>query len=91
MLKVIRFWVPTVISIAGLVVIVAGGASEHSLEVGIPIFSTGLSIWLLNFLFRVGVAGDHERDAEDDARAYFAKHGRWPNDPGAGGARGGQR
>ncbi|MBJ7470707.1 MAG: hypothetical protein JHD16_05370 [Solirubrobacteraceae bacterium] len=82
LLKIIRYWVPTILCVAGIAVIAIGGVSEHSLEIGIPVFSSGASIWLLNFLYRVGVSGDTERDAESDARAYFAEHGHWPDENG---------
>lgn len=84
MLKLIRVWVPIVLCTAGIVVIIVGGVSEESLEIGIPVFSSGASVWLLNFLYRVGVTGDKERGSEEDARAYFAEHGRWPKDDGPG-------
>jgi hypothetical protein len=42
---------------------------------------SGLSILLLNWLFRYGAKGDRERDAEQAAREYFTAHGRWPDDP----------
>ena len=42
--------------------------------------AAGLSVWLLNLLYRVGVKGDRERDAEDRARAYFDEHGHWPDE-----------
>jgi hypothetical protein len=84
MLKLIRYWLPGVLCVVGLVVIFAGGVSEDALYIGIPIFSAGASVWLLNFLYRVGVAGDKERDSEEDARTYFAEHGHWPGE-GAGG------
>jgi hypothetical protein len=41
---------------------------------------SGLSILLLNVLFRYGAQGDRERDAEDAAREYLARHGRWPDE-----------
>jgi hypothetical protein len=41
---------------------------------------SGLSILLLNWLFRYGAKGDRERDAEQAAREYFTAHGRWPDD-----------
>jgi len=37
-------------------------------------------VLLLNVLFRIGVQGEQERDREDEARAYFTKHGRWPDE-----------
>lgn len=41
---------------------------------------SGLSILLLNWLFRYGAKGDHEREAEQAAREYFSAHGRWPDE-----------
>ena len=41
---------------------------------------SGLSILLLNWLFRYGAKGDQERDAEQAARDYLSAHGRWPDD-----------
>ena len=84
MLKLLRIGLPVVLCSAGILVIIVGGASEESLEIGIPVFSSGASIWLLNFLYRVGVSGDKERDSESDARDYFAEHGRWPDERGPG-------
>jgi hypothetical protein len=40
----------------------------------------GLSIALMNLLFRFGAKGDRERDDEEAARAYLAEHGHWPDD-----------
>ena len=40
----------------------------------------GLALLLLNVLFRYGAKGDRERDAEEAAREYFGKHGRWPDE-----------
>ena len=47
---------------------------------------SGLSILLLNFLFRMGAKGDHDRDAEEAAREFYARNGHWPDEaPPAGG------
>ncbi len=42
---------------------------------------------MLNFLFRLAVSGDLEREQEEAARRYFDEHGRWPDedDDGNGG------
>jgi hypothetical protein len=49
-------------------------------EGGALLVAAGLSVWLLNLLYRIGVKGDRERDDEDRARAYFDEHGRWPDE-----------
>ena len=84
LLKFTRVWLPAALCIVGIGVIVAGGVSVHSLEVGIPLFSAGASIWLFTVFFRMGVTGDAERGVEEDARAFFAEHGHWPDEPGPG-------
>jgi len=73
----VRYVLPALIVLAGLVVMAFG--SEIDLEGGASIVSAGLAIYLLNWLFRLGVAGDREREAEDAARDYFDRHGHWPN------------
>jgi hypothetical protein len=80
MLKLMRFWLPAIVCAVGIGLIIAGGFKEEAFQVGTPIFSVGLCIWLLNFLYRVGVSGDRDRDAENEAREYFAEHGHWPKD-----------
>ena len=53
-------------------------------EVGVGgglIVAAGLSVWLLNWFFRIGVRGDRERDAEDRARDFYDAHGHWPDEP----------
>jgi hypothetical protein len=76
-LRTIRYVLPAAVVIAGLVVMALG--SEGELEGGAGIVSAGLAIYLLNWLLRIGVAGDHERELEDAARDYFDRHGRWPD------------
>ena len=79
-IKFVRTWLPVAIIAAGVIAMVASGFSETGLEGGTLLVSAGLSVWLINFLYRVGVHGDREREAEDRARAYFAEHGRWPDE-----------
>ena len=40
----------------------------------------GLAVLLINFLYRLGVSGDKEREEEERARTYFDEHGEWPED-----------
>jgi hypothetical protein len=41
---------------------------------------SGLSVLLLNYLYRMGVSGDLEREREEEARRYLAEHGHWPDE-----------
>jgi hypothetical protein len=80
MLKFVRYWLPSLVVAGGLLVIAIGG-DEIALEGGAAIIGAGLSIALLNFLYRIGEKGDRERDQEVEARRFFDEHGYWPDDP----------
>lgn len=81
-MRSVRIGLPIAICVAGIVVI-AIQPDRNGLEGGLLIVSAGLSVWLLNWLYRVGVAGEQERDEEDDARAFFDRHGVWPDEVSA--------
>jgi hypothetical protein len=80
MMSFVRVWLPLAIIAGGLIVIVATGGSETGVEGGAGIIGAGASVWLLNVIFRVGVQGERERDAEDEARDFYDKHGYWPDE-----------
>lgn len=81
MMSAIRIWLPAAILVAGVALVVARGGDETSFEGAAALWGAGLSVALLNWLHRVGVAGDRARDEEDDARAFLAEHGHWPDEP----------
>lgn len=78
-MRAVRLWLPIVICTAGLAVI-AIGRNETALEGGFALIGAGLSVWLLNWLHRLGVAGEDERASEDEAREFFSRHGHWPDE-----------
>jgi hypothetical protein len=75
LLIAVRYVLPAVVVVAGLVLFAFGPAEGAAAIVG-----AGLSVWLLNELYRLGVRGDQERAAEDAARAYFDRYGHWPDE-----------
>jgi len=79
-LRLIRIWLPVVVVLLG-VVLFAVNPNSNTLEGAAGIIGAGLSIWLLNWLFRVGAKGDRDRDREDEARRFFDEHGHWPGEP----------
>jgi hypothetical protein len=79
-MRFVRVWLPVLIIVGGIVVIIATGGSETGVEGGAGIIGAGASVWLLNLIFRVGVQGERDRDAEDEARAFYAEHGYWPDE-----------
>ena len=82
----LRVWLPAAIVVGGIVVIVATGGSETGVEGGAAIIGAGASVWLLNLIFRIGVQGERDRDAEDEARDFYGAHGYWPDEAPPAGA-----
>jgi hypothetical protein len=82
-MRIVRFWMPLVITAAGVLLILAGFIRDdiNWIESGCVLTGAGLSVWLLSFLYLMSVRGESERDEEAAAREHFTKHGRWPDEP----------
>ena len=78
-LRAVRYWLPIALVLAGIVSLFVIDSSDR-FEAFAMLVGSGLSVALLNVLFRYGSRGDRERQAEDDAREYYAEHGRWPDE-----------
>ena len=74
-----RYGLGVVMVVAGIVMLAVNpggfGVDGFAMAVG-----GGLSVLLINFLFRLGVSGDRERELEEEARRYFDEHGVWPDE-----------
>jgi hypothetical protein len=77
LLRFTRHGIPALAVLAGVVAMCFG--SETSLVGGAGLIGAGLASWLIAWLYRVGVDGDRARDAEERARNYFERNGRWPS------------
>jgi hypothetical protein len=76
----VRYGVPGLIFLAGVVVFAVVGDREVALEIGAMFWGVAIAVFLLNFFFRMGVSGEVDRDREEAARTYFDEHGRWPDE-----------
>lgn len=73
-----RYGLSGVLVLAGVVCLLV--APEGDAFHGFALFTgAGLSLLLLNVLYRIGVRGDFERDEEEEARRYFTEHDQWPD------------
>jgi hypothetical protein len=77
---VVRYGLGGILVLAGFIVLAINpggfGIDGFAMAVG-----SGLSVLMLNWLYRLGVQSDEERVEEEQARVYLAEHGRWPDDP----------
>jgi hypothetical protein len=75
----VRYGIGAIMIVAGLVVLVAVGGDLGAYGFASAV-GAGLSVMLLNFLFRMSVSSDRDREREEEARRYFGERGVWPDD-----------
>ena len=75
----VRYGIGAVIVLAGVValIVVPGDMGAHGFASAI---GAGLSVVLINLLYRLSVSGDRDREREEEARRYLDEHGVWPDD-----------
>ncbi len=79
-LSATRVWVPALIAIAGVVGIVIGHGKSAAAGAGVGLVIVALIVWMINWMFRMSVESNRDRDREEEAREYFDRHGRWPDE-----------
>jgi hypothetical protein len=86
LLAATRLWLPLAIAAAGVVLIIAGearsgsGLNDSLAGVGVALIITALIVWMVNWMFRLSVESNREREREEAAREFFSRHGRWPDE-----------
>jgi O-antigen/teichoic acid export membrane protein len=81
LLSATRVWVPVLIAVAGVVGIVIGHGRTGAAGAGVGLLIVALTVWMINWMFRMSVSSNREREREEEARAFFERTGRWPDEP----------
>ena len=76
----VRYLLPFGIFLLGCALLIIDGGGTTGWEGFFMATGAALSVLLLNWLFRLGAAGDREREAEEAAREHMARTGRWPDE-----------
>jgi len=80
LLSATRLWLPVVIAIAGVVGIVIGHGQNAAAGAGVGLLLVALTVWLINWMYRMSVQSNRDREREEEARRYFDRHGKWPDE-----------
>jgi hypothetical protein len=81
LVSIMRWWLPAALCLVGIVLLLVDDFDGFGVAAFAAFVGAGTSIWLTNFLWRLGISGDDERDSEARDRAYLAEHGHWPDEP----------
>jgi drug/metabolite transporter (DMT)-like permease len=73
-------WLPLAIAVAGIVAIVLGHGRTSEAAAGVALIIVALIVWMVNWLFRLSIQSNREREREERAREYFDRNGRWPGE-----------
>jgi hypothetical protein len=80
LLSLTRVWLPIGIAVAGVVAIVLGHGRTTLAGAGVGLVLVALTVWMINWMYRLSVASNLDREREELAREYFDLHGRWPDE-----------
>src|SRR5450755_2260702 len=88
LLAATRIWLPIAIAIAGVVLLVIGHgrysalADTRSLEsaAGVSLLIVAIIVWMMNWMYRLSLSSNEEREQEEEARRYYERTGRWPDE-----------
>jgi hypothetical protein len=75
-----RVWLPVAIAVAGVVLIVIGHGRTAAAGAGVGLVIVALIVWLLNWMYRLSLESNRDREREEEAREYYDEHGRWPGE-----------
>jgi drug/metabolite transporter (DMT)-like permease len=73
-------WLPVAIAVSGVVAIVLGHGRNAEAAAGVGLVIVALIVWMINWLFRMSLQSNRDREREERAREYFSRHGRWPGE-----------
>ncbi len=80
LLNLTRVWLPIGIAAAGVVAIVIGHGTNGTAAAGVGLLLVAVIVWMVNWMYRMSVDSNREREREEEARDYFGKYGRWPDE-----------
>jgi len=80
LLSLTRVWLPLAIAIAGVVAIIIGHGTNGTAAAGVGLLLVALIVWMINWMYRMSVESNREREREEAAREHFSRTGRWPDE-----------
>jgi hypothetical protein len=75
--KIGRYWLPGIILLV-CIALFAISPNVVGLEAVGILFGGGAAVVIVNYIQRVGFAGDIDRDREAEVRAFYTRYGMWP-------------
>jgi lysylphosphatidylglycerol synthetase-like protein (DUF2156 family) len=71
---------PLALALVGAVLTLIGHGRSNVAAVGVCLMLIALTVWLINWLFRMSIESNHDREDEEEARRVFDRTGQWPDE-----------
>lgn len=75
--RLFRYWIPSLVLVACVAVLLIS-PDIIGLEAFGILFGGGAAVFVVNYIQKVGFAGDVDRDRERETREFFQRYGVWP-------------
>ena len=76
-----RLGLPLAMAVAGITaIVVEHGRDDSTSAAGVSLIIAAVIVWLINWMYRMSLQSNRDRDREEEARRYFDEHGRWPDE-----------
>ena len=73
-------FLPLSLVVIGILAIIAGHGRTPLAGAGVVLLGVAVMVWLINWMFRLSVQSNRDRETEERAREYYDRHGRWPDE-----------
>ena len=79
---IVRYGLPVLLLVLGVIGIIVGHASTRSPAAagGVVFIGLALTVWMLNWMFRMSIESNQDREKEERARDFYSEHGYWPGE-----------
>jgi hypothetical protein len=81
----VRVGLPVLLAIAGAVCLIIGHGTSAAAGAGVVLLGLALMVILIDWLARLSIESNRDREREEAARQYFDRTGRWPDEEGEDG------
>jgi hypothetical protein len=78
----LRHGLAALLAILGVIGLIVGHGRTTVAGAGVVLLGVAAMVWLLNWLFRLGLSSNEDRVRDEEARDYFSEHGHWPGEGG---------
>jgi len=76
----VRVVLPAALAVAGVACLIVGHGNTATAAIGVVLLGVALMVILIDWLYRLAIESNRDREREEQAREHFDRTGRWPRE-----------